>query len=147
MTAVRNSLLLSLRQRVKELPSLIDALDLETDPGAAQERIDRLTAENEKLAAWLCFCPERPAEDFDPDEQCPVHGDPKQPRLTMRAALQETARWRSAFEALHARLLRDLPGDGSELPQPDDEYWARQLDGLVTYAGDLYHDTETEDTP
>ena len=52
------------------------------------------------------------------------------------------SRWQEAFEALHARLLRDLPGDGSELPQPDDEFWAAQLDGLVTYAGELYRETE-----
>ncbi len=52
--------------------------------------------------------------------------------------------WRTAFESLHARLLRDLPGDASELPQPDDEFWARQLDELVTYASELYRETETE---
>lgn len=42
--------------------------------------------------------------------------------------------WRAAFESLHARLLRDLPGDGSELPQPDDKFWATQLDELVRFA-------------
>jgi len=45
-------------------------------------------------------------------------------------------RWRTAFEALHARLLRDLPGDASELPPPDDEYWARTLDDLLTFAAE-----------
>lgn len=54
--------------------------------------------------------------------------------------------WRTAFDALHARLLRDLPGDGSELAQPDDEFWAAQLDGIVEYAGELYRETETEAT-
>lgn len=50
--------------------------------------------------------------------------------------------WHAAFEALHARLQRDLPGDGSELPPPDDAFWAAQLDGLVTYASELYRETE-----
>lgn len=48
--------------------------------------------------------------------------------------IAERDRWRAAFEALHARILRDLPGDASELPQPDDEFWARQLDELVQFA-------------
>lgn len=107
---------------------------------------DRLTTENDKLKAWLCFCPERPPEAFDPDEQCPVHGDPGK-ALSMRAALAKTERWRGAFEALHARLLRDLPGDGSELAPPDDVFWAAQLDGLLTYAGELYRETEAGAVP
>ena len=56
-------------------------------------------------------------------------------------------RWRSAFEALHARLLRDLPGDGSELAPPDDAFWAAQLDGLVTYAAELYQQAEGGEAP
>lgn len=58
----------------------------------------------------------------------------------------EAARWRAAFEALHARILRDLPGDGSELAPPDDPFWAAQLDGLMTYAGEVARETETETT-
>lgn len=54
----------------------------------------------------------------------------------------ERDRWRAAFEALHARLQRDLPGDGSELPPPDDAFWAAQLDGLATFAAGLYRETE-----
>lgn len=54
----------------------------------------------------------------------------------------EDSRWQEAFEALHARILRDLPGDGSELAPPDDAFWAAQLDGLVTYASELYRETE-----
>lgn len=52
-------------------------------------------------------------------------------------------RWRAAFESLHARILRDLPGDASELPQPDDPYWARTLDDLVRFAGECNPETET----
>lgn len=54
---IRASLLRSLRERVNELPGLIDALDLETLPGAFQAEIDRLTAENQRLKgqveAWM----------------------------------------------------------------------------------------------
>lgn len=45
-------------------------------------------------------------------------------------------RWHTAFEDLHARLLRDLPGDASELPPPGDEHWARTLDDLLTFAAE-----------
>lgn len=43
-----------------------------------------------------------------------------------------------ALERLHARILRDLPGDASEVPQPDDEYWARTLADLVAFADSVY---------
>lgn len=59
----------------------------------------------------------------------------------------EADRWRSAFEALHARLLRDLPGDASELPQPDEKFWADNLDRLLTYADELYQQTEGGEVP
>jgi len=60
-----------------------------------------------------------------------------------RAELQRD-RWRNAFEALHARLLRDLPGDASELPPPDDEYWVRTLDDLLTFAAETASATEKQ---
>ena len=59
----------------------------------------------------------------------------------------EDSRWQEAFEALHARLLRDLPGDGSELAPPDDAFWATQLDGLTTFADELYRQTESGEVP
>lgn len=62
---------------------------------------------------------------------------------TLSAHLDNADRWRTAFEALHARLLRDLPGDASELPPPDDEYWATALDDLLTFAAETAHATET----
>jgi hypothetical protein len=55
---------------------------------------------------------------------------------------ESAERWRDAFEALHARLLRDLPGDASELPPPGDEYWARALDDLLTFAAETAHAAE-----
>jgi|GEM_PF-4408180 len=55
---------------------------------------------------------------------------------TLSAHFANADRWRNAFEALHARLLRDLPGDASELPPPGDEYWARTLDELLTFAAE-----------
>lgn len=64
------------------------------------------------------------------------------PHQLRQRAEAEAERWRGAFEALHARLLRDLPGDGSELAPPDDAFWAAQLDGLAAYAGELYRETE-----
>lgn len=59
----------------------------------------------------------------------------------------EDSRWQEAFEALHARLLRDLPGDASELPQPDEEFWADTLGRLLTYADELYQQTESGEVP
>ena len=53
-------------------------------------------------------------------------------------------RWHDAFDRLHARLLRGLPGDASELPPPEDEYWARQLDEILAFAAQLARDTEHE---
>lgn len=55
-------------------------------------------------------------------------------------ALLTQARERAvdALELLLARIHRDLPGDGSELPPPEDEFWARQLDNLVRYADEIY---------
>jgi len=52
--------------------------------------------------------------------------------------LAENERLTNALELLHARILRDLPNDGSELPQPEDPWWATQLDGIVTYAAEVY---------
>ena len=134
--ATRRSIQGSLSEKLKEVTDLVNALNVEIF--LLDEQRETVEAENEKLAAWLCICPQVPPEYFDPDAQCPVHGDPKLPPLSLRAALK----WRGAFEALHARLLRDLPGDGSELPPPDDEFWAAQLDGLAAYAGELYRETE-----
>lgn len=115
--------------------------------GARGREIDRLTAENarltEQLTAWLCVCPEGYPADFDPDAECAVHGDPRVSGVSMRGLL----RYRDAFEALHARILRDLPGDGSELPQPDDAFWAAQLDGLTAYADEMYRQTEPRTVP
>lgn len=59
----------------------------------------------------------------------------------------EDSRWQEAFEALHARILRDLPGDGSELAPPDDKFWAAQLDALLAYADELYRETEPGTVP
>lgn len=137
--ATRRSIQGSLSEKLKEVTDLVNALNVEIF--LLDEQRETVEAENEKLAAWLCFCPERPPEAFDPDEECPVHGDPSK-ALSMRAALAETERWRGAFEALHARILRDLPGDGSELAPPDDAFWAAQLDGLLAYTGELYQQTE-----
>lgn len=69
------------------------------------------------------------------------------PHQLRQRAEAEVERWRGAFEALHARLLRDLPGDGSELAPPDDAFWAAQLDGLATYADELYRETEPGTVP
>lgn len=43
-----------------------------------------------------------------------------------------------ALERLHLRLHGMLPGDGSELPQPEDPFWARQLDELLAFADETY---------
>lgn len=83
------------------------------------------------------------AERWTVDGRTVVH---EEGRLTWQrrgGAPDSHDRWRDAFESLHARLLRDLPGDASELPPPDDEYWARQLDELLTFAAQLAHETET----
>jgi hypothetical protein len=54
------------------------------------------------------------------------------------AVFAENKRLTNALELLHARILRDLPNDGSELPQPEDPWWATRLDGIVTYAAEVY---------
>lgn len=56
---------------------------------------------------------------------------------SVAALVARLDRAEDALERLHARILRDLPGDASELPPPADQWWARQLDGLVTFAGEL----------
>ena len=108
------------------------------DAAVLSAHLGRLTVENERLreqlTAWLCVCPQGYPADFNPDAECQVHGDPRVPGVSMRGLLA----WRAAFEQLHARLLRDLPGDASELPPPDDEFWAEQLDNLALFSAELY---------
>jgi hypothetical protein len=105
--------------------------------------IKRLTAENERMTQQLCLCMIGVPAEFDPSPECPIHGDPREEHLLPADALK----WRGAYECLHARLLRDLPGDGSELPQPDDPFWAAQLDALAAYAGELYRATAAGTVP
>jgi hypothetical protein len=64
--------------------------------------------------------------------------------VRLSAHFDNADRWRNAFEALHARLLRDLPGDASELPPPEDEYWARTLDDLLTFAAETARAAEKQ---
>lgn len=122
--------------------NLIEIRLTHSEAAALSAHYDRLAAENqrlsEQLTVWLCVCPSVPPEYFEPDAECPIHGDPKSQRVSMRGLL----RYREAFEALHARLLRDLPGDASELPPPGDECWARALDDLLTFAAETAHAAE-----
>jgi hypothetical protein len=92
----------------------------------------RLTHENEQLRAWVCAC-----QDDYLSPRCVIHGDPQQPKLST----SEAARWGSAFEQLHFRILRDLPADVSKLPPPEDEFWAESLDALVQFSAGLYERT------
>jgi len=55
---------------------------------------------------------------------------------------EEWEKTQAALDRLHMRILRDLPGDASEVPQPDDPYWARVLDDLVGFAGDVVRSVE-----
>jgi hypothetical protein len=54
------------------------------------------------------------------------------------AAATEGERWYHAYELLYARLLRDLPNDGSEVPAPDDPHWAHVLDDILAFAQETY---------
>jgi hypothetical protein len=99
---------------------------------AVLDENQRLTRETERLRAWVCAC-----QDDYLSPRCMVHGDPQQPKLSMR----EMARWQSTFEELHARILRDLPSDVSGLPQPEDAFWAESLDALVQFSTQLYERT------
>lgn len=59
-----------------------------------------------------------------------------QERMDSLAA--DRGRWHDAVELLHSLILRDLPNDGSEIPQPEDPWWAAQLDRIVTEAAAIY---------
>jgi hypothetical protein len=56
----------------------------------------------------------------------------------LRAVLAENQRLTDAVEQLNALILRSLPNDGSEIPQPDDPWWRAQLDGVVDAAAGIY---------
>lgn len=52
--------------------------------------------------------------------------------------VEQLATAEHAIEQLHSLILNSLPNDGSEIPQPDDPWWAAQLDRVVTGAARIY---------
>ena len=101
--------------------------------------VDETSAE--AAAAYLYLRPFLGLSDLLPDgtpQDAPVRIGPLRAILAERRALTARAEAaEAAFEHLHARVNRDFNFDAAESACPEDEYWARLMDDLVTFANDL----------
>ena len=81
---------------------------------------------------------ERPASADQAARRLQAHADIREVVADRKRLVAELARADRAVELLHSLILRDLPNDGSEIPQPDNPWWAAQLDRIVTEAAAIY---------
>ena len=71
-----------------------------------REEYEHACRESDRFAALLCVCAESvPPEHFDPDAQCPVHGDPAK-ALSLRAVMAERDLLRARVAAARAEIRR-----------------------------------------
>lgn len=90
----------------------------------------------ERIAAWRAtYLSNTPA----PRDRLGVsHGNAALYLSDIDYVLAENGRLADAVERLHSLILRSMPNDGSEIPQPDDPWWRAQLDGVVERATEIY---------
>lgn len=116
-----------------------------SEPASTGVVVDQVSAD--AAAAYLYLRPFLALSDLLPDgtpQDAPVRIGPLRTMLAERHALTTRAETtESAFDQLHARINRDFNFDAAESAAPEDEYWARLMDDLVTFANDLSHALET----